>query len=112
MRDPITPPGRLSTRNQSWIGPPARRCKPRLLELIEEFYPDPDGFISMEQFERAAHGDIATLDDARLDDERAIAFLRRAVTRLADQEPSEWLAARCDRLEHEAARRLRRTSPR
>jgi hypothetical protein len=70
----------------------------RLGELI---YPDPQPLDTFEQFARDAHDDIGGLTLERLDDERLLARLRRALS----PQPSEWLRERIARLEAEAGRR-------
>jgi hypothetical protein len=75
-----------------------------LAELLRQIYPDPEPWLTAEAFARAAHDDVAGLDDAALEDERLLSRLRRAI----DPRPSAWLLERVSRLDQEAARRQQR----
>ncbi len=75
-----------------------------LAELFEDAYADPSPYDSIENFARARHEDIASMDDTALDRERIQARLRWAFS-LA---PSSWLLERVARLDREAVRRRRR----
>jgi hypothetical protein len=75
----------------------------RLLELLEEAYPDPSQWATVEGFQRAHHDDVTHLDDEELDDERVLARIRRAAT--PRHQRTQWLVERVTVLEREAARR-------
>jgi hypothetical protein len=76
---------------------------PPLSALVADVYPDPQPWLTAEGFMRAAHGDIQTLDNEQLENERLLSRLRRAL----DPQPSEWLRERIAKLDAEAARRKR-----
>jgi hypothetical protein len=77
-----------------------------LLRLLDVAYPDPDPTATAEQFARAAHDDIAQLDDEQLYVERVQCGTRWAWTPPHRRTP--WLVERRARLEREATRREQR----
>jgi hypothetical protein len=81
---------------------------PRLLELVREAYPDPQPFLTAEDFARAHHDDVRDLSDDELEDERLLARQRRAL----EARPGEWLRERIARLDAEAAGRKQRAAAR
>lgn len=79
----------------------------RLAELVIEAYPDPDPYVSFEEFSRARHEDLPGLTLEEIDQERFVARLRWAL----DSDPSPWLRDRLMRLDREAERRRQRVCP-
>jgi hypothetical protein len=78
----------------------------RVERLLDVVYAEPDPFETAEEFERAHHGDIASLPLDLIDAERILARLRWAVLIHRRAPVTSWLEERIARLD-QAASRLR-----
>jgi hypothetical protein len=99
---------RPAARDTSWCAPHKRREPGLLLNLLREAYPDPEPFLTAEDFARHHHDDIRALTDDALENERLLSYLRRACERI----PGAWLMERISRLDAEATRRKRSVAKR
>jgi hypothetical protein len=79
-----------------------------IVQRARDEYPDPLPFLTAEAFVRAHHDDVVHLTDVALECERYLAHRRRAVELFHARRTTEWLAARVERLDAEAARRRSR----